>query len=135
MLGATLFALLGLVLGGYVLGAKGWRPLRVLWTLYNAALAVHFGRQAFLAWQPLVRISRAEIAWRYPLTLRWTTADFADVDATRWQDTFDLRLILRGGAEHALPWRPLGRRDRQQLLQALAARHRRSSSESIAPER
>jgi len=132
---ASLVAVLGFGLHATFVIVAGTRPLWVLQIVTNLFFVVHFGRQVYSAWHPLVRISATAIASRFLGQAPWTEIALEQVAGTRWQDSFDLRLIRRGGVEHALPWRQLGRRDRAPLVRALSDLFRRNTDESIAPKR
>jgi len=75
-----------------------------------------------IVWRhPLVTVTRDEVVLR-PYGGREQRIALSQVEALRWQDSFDLRLCMPGGEEHNIRMNGLGQPNRRRLEAALRER-------------
>ena len=99
-------------------GVQAWLGLFV-----GGWLAAYFGWVSVASWRhPVVRVTDTAVEFRQIGSVVHHRVLIEELIALRWQDSFDLRLCTRSGAEHALRVMQLAKKDRSRFVEMITER-------------
>ena len=116
-------AAVNFVLFAYQLVSGDLKVINWLGLLVNAPLAGFFGWCSVVSCSiPVVKLTANRIELRHIGSTVRKRVSLAELVGLRWQDSFDLRLCARSGAEYSIHLSDIGRHDRRRLDAVLRER-------------